>query len=380
MLKKDLGTIAEVANLFSFPNNSGNICYLPWSLEDTVKHYLTQNIKRDGYETTSIKITQDQTHIFIETEGESFTIDYLNNLVAFLEIGSLGFKLATDRNDAKKWRYNWRFLLPLGISIYNHKTIEMMDFPPETLVTQKQDYLNSKTSNRWAELLTINGAAFSDLEKYESILDIVPIAAPAGDGKILDDAGVYNGDFDSYTLKLLDFFSKTSNPKVGKPLIAFGTPIRQWLKRKYNLNLNVLTAGAFTLNDRVIPVIGSNHPAFVFYAGNKFICEADKDKLNFELACKVMQQDLIVANWQVKMGNNPMLDPVNTLHTCKANWDNRIVEIEALVNKQVYNKPPLQEAVAKLSFSGDVHQLKITDEQISAIEKNTPLEFLRRDW
>ncbi|AYB31980.1 hypothetical protein [Chryseolinea soli] len=381
MIREKIGTKENIVNLFSHPNNCSNVCYLPWTLEQTVKHYISQSIQRDGYNTTSLTITVSGNDVFLESDGETFSGEYLKNLIKFLEIGLLGFDLSIKRNNVKKWKANWRFLLPLGISIFNHKTIEMMDFPPVSLVLEKQDYLNSKTSDRWSELLLLNGADKIDLEKFESILDIVPIAAPAGDGAILDQEGVYNGDFDGYTLSLLDFFSKTSDPLIGKPLVAFGAPIRQWLKRKYGLSLNVLTVGTFKLdNNRTISTIGSNHPAFIFYAGHKFICEPDKDKLNFELAFKVMQQDLIVAQWQVEMGSKPASDPKAVLAKCKTNWANRPSEIEDLVNRQVYGKTitrELQEYARSLATETD---FKFNEKFLQEIEKNAPLELLKRDW
>jgi hypothetical protein len=111
-----------------------------------------------------------------------------------------------------------------------------MKFPPRSLLT-KQDYLDSRTTRRWWELLALNGVPDEERARYSCILDIVPVAAPARDGEKLRQAGIYDGPFDSYAIPLLELLvrsdSSESEPRQYpyRPLIAFGLPIRVWLKR-----------------------------------------------------------------------------------------------------------------------------------------------------
>jgi hypothetical protein len=81
--------------------------------------------------------------------------------------------------------------------------LEVMDFPPLTLVLETQDYLDSATTRRWTSLLGENGIPKNEYDLYGAILDVVPVAALANDGKRLDDSGIYNGPFDNYGLPML---------------------------------------------------------------------------------------------------------------------------------------------------------------------------------
>ncbi len=44
-----LGSTEPVSRLFAYPNNCNVICLRNWTLEQTVEHYLTQSVQRDGY-------------------------------------------------------------------------------------------------------------------------------------------------------------------------------------------------------------------------------------------------------------------------------------------------------------------------------------------
>lgn len=44
-----LGSTERVTRLFAYPNNCSVICFRNWTLEQTVAHYLSQSVQRDGY-------------------------------------------------------------------------------------------------------------------------------------------------------------------------------------------------------------------------------------------------------------------------------------------------------------------------------------------
>ena len=43
-----LGDKQRVTDLYSFPNNCNSVCYRPWTLEQTVEHYLNDSLRREG--------------------------------------------------------------------------------------------------------------------------------------------------------------------------------------------------------------------------------------------------------------------------------------------------------------------------------------------
>ena len=54
-----LGDRRRVTDLYSFPNNCSSVCYRPWSIEQTVEHYLNDSLRRDGFATTKATVYLD---------------------------------------------------------------------------------------------------------------------------------------------------------------------------------------------------------------------------------------------------------------------------------------------------------------------------------
>ncbi|MDL2409179.1 hypothetical protein PY650_26805 [Rhizobium calliandrae] len=333
-----LGDAQRITDLYSFPNNCSNVCYRSWSLEHTVEHYLNDSLRRDGFSSTTATVSMENGSYIAKLTGPE-PIGFVDRYEAFLGLGDVALALARGFNSAGKWRYDWRFLLPLGLPMLNNRSLEVMDFPPLTLVLEKQDYLNSNTTNRWTSLLGENGIPKSDYELYGAILDVVPVAAPAGDGQRLDESGIYNGTFDTYGVPLLNLWTKTANAPEAKPIMALGSPMRSWFKRLFNVNLGILDVKQIKLPDgRTANIMGTNHPSYFFYAANKFTDGPDKDEKNFALGLEVMKQDIVAACWQAEMGKAPASDPMAMKATCTARWAGADKRLCVLVEMQAYRK------------------------------------------
>lgn len=153
----DLGTVQRVRQLFAYPNNCSVICFRPLTLEQTVEHYLTQSLHRDGYSRArvSVKTQQDQ----VRAHFTGVPDGYGQPLTALLDTADLAYDGAHRLNHDGKWQFSWYLFLPLGMALENRKSIELMHFPPDYSLTHYQDYLESATTDRWATLLTANGIA-----------------------------------------------------------------------------------------------------------------------------------------------------------------------------------------------------------------------------
>lgn len=311
----DIGTTDRVERLFSFPNNCAVICYLPWSLEDTVAHYLRQSIQRDGYADASVDVRERDGRIEVAFDG--VPADYGQRIQSFLEAGDLAFAGAQDLNAAGKWKFNWLFFLPLGMAVENHRSVELLHFPPDYSLTQAQDYLQSATTDRWAELLTVNGIEADDTPKYQTIVDIAPIAAPASAGKELE--GTYSY-FDRYHTAILELWTR-KDADTAYPMVAFGAPVRAWIKTAYGADIGVLGLASVTLPSGLdVPVLGSNHPSDIWYASDPKNYDGNEQKAD-AAGIKVMTQDLKAACWQARMGETPTADASTTLSGCESYWD-----------------------------------------------------------
>jgi len=303
----DLGDAQRVTRLFAFPNNCHVICYRDWTLEQTVEHYLTQSVRRDGYANAQVNVSRD--HDRLRATISDVPAHYAEPLRKLLDSGELAYSGATQLNRDGKWSYDWYLFLPLGMALQNRRSIELLHFPPDYSLTQAQDYLRSNTTDRWAELLTFNGVEASQTPAYQTIIDIAPIAAPASAGEAL--TGTY-GYFKDYQLRMVREMTLQSAAKP-LPMVAFGAPVRSWIQQQYGPQVDVL--GLVSISPQAgaqVPVLGANHPSAIWYAANKDSHGGNQDAAD--------GQDLTAACWQAGMGRNPQAEPKMTLQACSSKW------------------------------------------------------------
>ena len=309
-----LGSPQRVTQLFAYPNNCNVICFRNWTLEQTVEHYLTQSVQRDGYSTARVKVSGDQQQLHATISG--VPQGYGKPLTALLDAGDLAYKGASQLNADGKWAYSWYLFLPLGIALEQRKSVELLHFPPDYSLTRAQDYLESATTDRWATLLTANGIAAEQTPGYQTIVDIAPIAAPSSAGKDLE--GVYDY-FKDYQTSMVKQVSQSADGKA-LPMVAFGAPVRNWIKQQYGVTVNVLGLGQISPSEGLkVPVLGSNHPSYIWYAADPANYDNDQAKAD-AAGLKVMGQDLSAACWQAAMGSTPGSDAAAQLQRCTQTW------------------------------------------------------------
>ena len=311
-----LGSTERVTRLFAYPNNCNVICFRNWTLEQTVEHYLTQSVQRDGYSDAKVLVKTDNQQLYAEITGVPKT--YEKPLAALLDAGDLAYNGATKLNADGKWAYSWYLFLPLGMALENRRSVELLHFPPDYSLTQAQDYLRSATTDRWATLLTVNGVPAEQTPGYQTIIDIAPIAAPSNAGKDLE--GVY-GYFKDYQTTMVKQVSLNASGDP-LPMVAFGTPVRNWIKEQYGPTVNVLSLVYISPNEGVkVPVLGANHPSYIWYAADPANYTGTDAKAKADTAgLKVMGQDLSAACWQAAMGRESDTNPDVELKSCTQTW------------------------------------------------------------
>jgi len=311
-----LGSTERVTRLFAYPNNCSVICFRNWTLEQTVAHYLSQSVQRDGYTGAKVLVKNDNGQIYAEISGVPKGYD--KPLTALLDAGDLAYKGASQLNKDGHWDFSWYLFLPLGMALENRKSVELLHFPPDYSLTHYQDYLESATTDRWASLLTVNGIAAEQTPAYQTIVDIAPIAAPSSAGKSLE--GVY-GYFNSYQTSMVKQVSQNASG-AALPMVAFGAPVRNWLKQQYGVTVNVLGLAQISPSEGVkVPVLGANHPSYIWYAADPKSYTGDDAQAKADAAgLKVMGQDLSAACWQAGMGSKPGTDPKTLLNSCTQTW------------------------------------------------------------
>ncbi|WP_407315042.1 hypothetical protein [Pseudomonas sp. nanlin1] len=309
-----LGDAQRVTRLFAYPNNCNVICFRDWTLEQTVQHYLTQSVQRDGYASAKVQVSRSGDQLSAAISG--VPDGYGKPLSQLLDSGDLAYNGASKLNADGKWAYNWYLFLPLGMALDNRRSVELLHFPPDYSLTQAQDYLRSATTDRWATLLTVNGVPNDQTPAYQTIIDIAPIAAPANAGSQLE--GVY-GYFNDYQTRMVKEISIGSDGSA-LPMVAFGAPVRNWLKQQYGATVDVLGLASIQPGaGKAVNVLGSNHPSYIWYAADKSNYGGDQDKAD-QAGLKVMGQDLSAACWQAGMGQKPAADAKATLASCTQKW------------------------------------------------------------
>ncbi|MDD0995802.1 hypothetical protein M5G20_07955 [Pseudomonas sp. TNT2022 ID1044] len=311
-----LGSTERVTRLFAYPNNCNVICFRNWTLEQTVEHYLTQSVQRDGYSDAKVLVKTDNHQLYAEITGVPKS--YEKPLAALLDAGDLAYNGASKLNADGKWAYNWYLFLPLGMALENRRSVELLHFPPDYSLTQAQDYLRSATTDRWATLLTVNGVPAEQTPGYQTIIDIAPIAAPSNAGKDLE--GVYSY-FKEYQTTMVRQVSLNASGDA-LPMVAFGTPVRNWIKEQYGPTVNVLSLVYISPNEGVkVPVLGANHPSYIWYAADPANYTGTDAKAKADTAgLKVMGQDLSAACWQAAMGRESNTNPDVELKSCTQTW------------------------------------------------------------
>jgi len=292
------------------------ICFRNWTLEQTVAHYLSQSVQRDGYTGAKVLVKNDNGQIYAEISGVPKGYD--KPLTALLDAGDLAYTGASKLNADGKWAYSWYLFLPLGMALENRKSVELLHFPPDYSLTQAQDYLRSNTTDRWAALLTDNGIPADQTPGYQTIVDIAPIAAPASAGSDLEGVYDYFKDYQTTMVKQVS----VSGSGAALPMVAFGAPVRNWIKQQYGPTVNVLGLATITPSAGVnVPVLGSNHPSYIWYAADPKSYTGDDAQAKADAAgLKVMGQDLSAACWQAGMGSKPGTDPKTLLNSCTQTW------------------------------------------------------------
>jgi len=309
-----LGSKERVTRLFAYPNNCNVICFRQWTLEQTVEHYLTQSVQRDGYPQAKVTVHEDNSLMHANISGVPDGYD--KPLTALLDSGDLAYTGASKLNADGKFAYNWYLFLPLGMALENRKSIELLHFPPDYSLTQAQDYLRSATTVRWAGLLTDNGVPADQTPAFQTIIDITPIAAPSNAGSDLE--GVY-GYFQDYQTSMVKQMSQNA-AGASLPMVAFGAPVRNWIKQQYGASVDVL--GLATISPtpgQTVSVLGSNHPSYIWYAADKTNYGGDEAKAD-DAGLKVMGQDLSAACWQAAMGQTPGTNSAALLKQCTTRW------------------------------------------------------------
>ena len=143
---------------------------------------------------------------------------------------------------------------------------------------------------------------------YESILDIAPITTSFNAGLHIDGSYSY---FENYVMEMLQLLLITDED-VALPMVTYGGPVHRRVQEFFNLSgyFGVNSIATITVGNTNIPILGANHPSYIWYAADE----------GSQKAFEVMQKDSISAFWQAKMGSSEAKSSSSVLTECKEFW------------------------------------------------------------
>lgn len=321
-------------------------------LDVTIKHFTEQSLQRDGiaYEYVAVTVG-DSVEMEIAT-SDARAQAYSTMHPAFLDKnhavqGLHGITLCRntegcwDNHNPEPVKEPWAFYLPLGLPLANQQAVTLLNYPPATSLSDR-DYLDNFTLNRWQRVLAAAGIEQPYL--YETIVDVLPIAAPgSGQANYLPDPITY---FDTRTsddtsrfyitpmLELLTAPPANQGNSSTLPVIVLGAPAREtWGKiidyQGKGATVPVLAVGTVTLagSSRPTAWVAGNHPVSTTYQ----CCPGDPDPAcdgSFDLV-QDEQIDLQVACIAMALGQDPSMDPTQAQQQCQAQWGGSFSSLSA---------------------------------------------------
>jgi hypothetical protein len=343
-----LGQKAEVEKLFSFPPPAPNSNQ---TLQDLVKHYIQSSVTRDEFTTSQVTVNINGNNVSVDITGPA-GVPYTTALPAFIAAGTLALNDQKSLVDNGRWQQGWTFFLPLGLAFTQHKSVQLLHFPPDT-VMQSEDYLGAETLKRWAMCLVAGGAAAAETALYQNVIDIAPIATKASAGNDLTHANVYRS-FSDYIKRLLnDWVPKNGKPR---PLVAFGVPVRGWIESEM-LNGQTLTVVPQLVTIKLstipaVPTVLANHPSLIFNTARTPDNPATPQDERERALIAVMIQDMIAAEWEVRMTQSAA-SPDQTFTQSDHKWNDPAMldQVKRLIEEQVRphaNTPPAMQVLDRV--------------------------------
>lgn len=331
----DLAPASYIKQLYTMTTPASYASCTPATTEGTIQCYLQESLKRDQIPFNSVSVA-------LNGAGTAYTVSIDSNdaraqqyqavQTAFLDQNHAGQALngvTACQGDSTCWQVQpqdpkgcpgpWQFWLPLGLPMVSQKAVMLLHYPPYTSF-QAYDYLNNATLNRWERLLTTVGVAPANVNLYETIVDVMPIAAPGSNEtacltpamseSYFANAGA-NRNYIAPMLSLLANPPVNAGKKGTAPVLVFGSEPRQvWASMNNLKSFNVLDVGTVTMPGDTKPTayIGANHPIAAVYD----TCTSTPNIIQMEI------QDLTTACFAQAMSADPGADPTLVKNACYA--------------------------------------------------------------
>lgn len=306
-----LGQPQDLAGMLSLEDPS------PDELRDSIEHVFNQSLQRDqffgSWADAYLHAEDSQYHVKLTSPNHDLS-RYMQTVPAMLNAMRYAMTAwQTMHNTNQKLQ----FYLPLGLSLSEYRSVQMLHFPPSEAL-QFLDYLYNPTCRRWELLLLHNDFDGRDNTLMERLIDLVPLAAPGADSKDID---AFNDSFHDYVISLLEIFlGSNAQRDLTAPMVVGGAPAIHCIATTYASQIGKGTTlepmslvSLDIVEGKTTNLLCTNHPStYLFYAFG--------DHPNEKKALEIMRQDLICAGWQARMAGDWTLEPKKVLDEVTERW------------------------------------------------------------
>jgi hypothetical protein len=239
----------------------------------------------------------------------------------------------------------WHLYPPLGLNVIGQHGMLLMHYPPWQVLIEAT-FGNSMTWARWKRVLETSGTPPEALDRFQTILDVNPIAAPgSGESEYPNDyfpimmaSGFFDGGPDrDYIRSMLELYlNPPGREDAGYtlPLLVCGSPLYDpqapgWFRVAYKdqitpdpdtgiLPIDVLQTGTIRIHpdsELETPYMVANH---MIAAGVTGRCTDDPSAIPDIRMYEA--QDLVAATWIRLMSDHPDMHPADAKAAACRRW------------------------------------------------------------
>lgn len=321
----------------------------PQTLGASVKQFTEASLSRDGISgTVSVNVGDGKVTVTI-TSDDPAAAGYATILPKIMSDNAAGQGLSGAKACYDKgkdcWDPDggkispWAFYLPLGLGMVNQKAVMLLNYPPSDALCAA-DYLSNFTMARWESVLKRVGISQAQVEQYESIVDVHPIAAPGSkqSGYIANTTGYfYEKGQPNYDQAMLDILLSPPGLSADRtpPLqVAGSDALKVWAQV---IGWKYVKPGTVEILEREgqpsIPWVATNHPDVTSYQrcpgdpGKKKKVEtahmrrgSENEKYTDDALIKDELMDLNAACVLQKFADNPSISKDDAVSECAKIW------------------------------------------------------------
>ena len=333
---------------------------------DVIRHYTESSLSLDGFTDAAAEVREDagafkvritareseeSLRAFAKRHRELFGpdagakavrgADLMKRMGVWNPMSGYPVNRSASDGDCK-----WHLFLPLGMGIVNHRAVTLLHYPPWQAL-REASYLNNMTLQRWQRLLQCTGIGEADQNRYKTIIDVNPIAAP-GSGQseypndyfpiMMSSAFFDGGEGLDYIRSMLELYLNppgTEGNAMTLPLLVGGSPLYDpqapgWLRVAFKVAMpkdergipqaNVLQTGKLRISPkstRETPYMIANHMIAAGVTGR--CCTGDQRAAVPDI--RVYEaQDLVAASFLEEYRKIPDLDPAEAKRRACRRW------------------------------------------------------------